>query len=425
MLLRLHYHPGWSVGTQANLSRGHCRLDAGNKDCVIAAQPLVIRWKGTDWQRRGERLSLLGLTAIVAVLLLHFFRKRDAEIIVPTGQTGSTRAVSALAACVLAVAVGRFALDASSGGPFLRHSPPGQLAFAVEGEPVTLGEAGSDRLTFLGWELLGGETPKPGGAISVRLYWQAHDQVKEDLHTILHLYSPHLRRSWAVENQSVLRPPTRVWSPELYYIETIRLDIPLDIPPTLYTLAAGLSSSSGERLRVPGSTDGLLQLREMSVEPLRPGLLQRVRPTTGAPADTDDGLHLQGYDLFDEPAGHSLRLFWETGEGVASDWITYIHMTDPQGELVAQFDGPPLAGLLPTSQWKSNSLYIDRRKLEVPSNLAPGDYLLRIGLYSFESGERLAFQPEDGEQGHFEAGQLLAPIRVHDGKSCYICSGDQ
>ena len=100
-------------------------------------------------------------------------------------------------------------------------------------------------------------------------------------------------------------------------------------------------------------------------------------------------------------------------------------MTDQQGELVAQFDGPPLAGLLPTSQWKSNSLYIDRRKLEVPSSLAPGDYLLRIGLYSFESGERLPFQPEDGEQGHFESGQLLAPIRVHDGKSCYICSGDQ
>ena len=424
VLLRLHYHPGWSVGTQANLSRGPAGWTqvTGLRD---PAQPLVIRWKGTDWQRWGERLSLLGLTAIVAVLLLHFFRKRDAEIIVPTGQTGSTRAVSALAACVLAVAVGRFALDASSGGPFLRHSPPGQLAFAVEGEPVTLGEAGSDRLTFLGWELLGGETPKPGGAISVRLYWQAHDQVEEDLHTILHLYSPHLRRSWAVENQSVLRPPTRVWSPELYYIETIRLDIPLDIPPTLYTLAAGLSSSSGERLRVPGSTDGLLQLREMSVAPLRPGFLQRVRPATGASADTDDGLHLQGYDLLDEPAGHSLRLFWETGEGVASDWITYIHMTDQQGELVAQFDGPPLAGLLPTSQWKPNSLYIDKRKLEVPSSIAPGDYLLRIGLYSFENGERLAFQPEDGEQGHFESGQLLAPIRVHDGKSCYICSGDQ
>ena len=424
VLLRLHYHPGWSVGTQAILSRGPAgwMQVTGLRD---PAQPLVIRWKGTDWQRRGERLSLLGLTAIVAVLLLHFFRRRDAEIIVPTGQTGSTRAVSALAACVLAVAVGRFALDASSGGPFLRHSPPGQLAFAVEGEPVTLGEAGSDRLTFLGWELLGGETPKPGGAISVRLYWQAHDQVEEDLHTILHLYSPHLRRSWAVENQSVLRPPTRVWNPELYYIETIRLDIPLDIPPTLYTLAAGLSSSSGERLRVPGSTDGLLQLREMSVEPLRPGLLQRVRPTTRASADTDDGIHLQGYDLFDEPAGHSLRLFWETGGAVANDWITYIHLIDAQGAMVAQFDGPPLAGLLPTSQWKSNSLYIDSRKLELPSGLAPGEYLLRIGLYSFESGDRLPFQPADGEQGLFEAGQLLVGINVLAADSCYVCSGDQ
>ena len=143
------------------------------------------------------------------------------------------------------------------------------------------------------------------------------------------------------------------------------------------------------------------------------------------PADTDDGLHLQGYDLLDEPAGRSLRLFWETGEAVSSDWITYIHMTDPQGDLVAQFDGPPFAGLLPTSQWKSNSLYIDNRRLELPSSIAPGDYLLRIGLYSFESGERLPFLPEDSGQRDFESGQLVAQIRVHNADSCYICSGDQ
>ena len=212
----------------------------------------------------------------------------------------------------------------------------------------------------------------------------------------------------------------------MYYIETIRLTIPQDIPPAQYKLAAGLVSSSGERLTVSGSTNGLLHLREIAVEPLRPGLLQSARPTTKASADTDDGLHLQGYDLLDEPAGHSLRLFWETGEAVSSDWITYIHMTErAQGELVAQFDGPPFAGLLSTSQWKPNSLYIDNRKLELPSSIAPGDYLLRIGLYSFESGERLPFLPDDSGQRNFESGQLVAQIRVHEAESCYICSGDQ
>ena len=424
MLLRLHFHPAWSAGKQAVLSRGTAGWTqvAGLHD---PAQPLIVRWKGTVWQRWGERLSLTGLLATVAGLYFLVFRRRSGEEQVSAAPSPSTRSVAALVGCVLVVVVLRYTVDWSTRGPFLRHSPPGQLAFSVEGKGSNLGDAATDQLALLGWELLSGGTPGPGGTISVRLYWQAHDSIADDYHTFLHLYTPSLQRSWAVVNQGELRPPTRVWNPAKYYEETMRLFLPADLPPVPYTLVAGLVSSSGQRLSVPGSTDDLVYLREMEVAPLRPGLLQSVRPAAATPADTDDGLHLQGYDLFDEPGGHSLRLFWETGEGVASDWITYIHMTDPQGELVAQFDGAPLAGLLPTSQWKSNSLYIDRRKLEVPSNLAPGDYLLRIGLYSFESGERLPFQPEDGEQGHFESGQLLAPIRVHDGKSCYICSGDQ
>lgn len=423
-LLRLHYHPGWSSDTQASLSRGPAGWTQVT-GLLHPEQPLAIHWKGTVWQRRGEQLSLLGLTAIVAVLLIHLIRRKSVKGFVERRQFESYRTVAALAACLLAAAVARFAIDESSNGPFLRHSPPGRLAFAVEGEPVALGGTGPDSVSLLGWELLGGEDPKPGGAISVRLYWQPHSQVEDDFHTILHLFTQHLRRSWAVENKSILRPPSRVWNPELYYMETVRLAVPQDIPPAQFKLAAGLVSSSGERLAVSGSPDGLLHLREMAVEPLRPGLLQSMRPTTSTPARTDDGLHLQGYDLLDEPAGHSLRLFWETGEAVSSDWITYIHMTDPQGELVAQFDGAPFAGLLPTSQWEPNSLYIDSRRLELPGSIAPGNYLLRIGLYSIESGERLPFLPDDSGQRDFESGQLVAQIRVQDAESCYICSGDQ
>lgn len=73
--------------------------------------------------------------------------------------------------------------------------------------------------------------------------------------------------------------------------------------------------------------------------------------------------------------------------------------------------------------WKPNSLYIDRRKLELPADLVPGSYLLRVGLYSLESGERLHFQPEDSEQDHFEDGQLLVPINVKSEVACPMQCG--
>ena len=171
-------------------------------------------------------------------------------------------------------------------------------------------------------------------------------------------------------------------------------------------------SSAGERLTVPDSPDNLVHLRELAVSPVRPGFFQKERLTTVARAGTADGLRLQGYDLVSTPEGPTLRLFWETGAGVANDWITYVHLHDAQGEHIAQFDGPALDGLQSTSQWQMDALYIDRRQLVFPTGLAPGTYLLRVGLYSFASGERLPFQPDGDGQGHFEDGQLLIPITM-------------
>lgn len=419
-LLRLHFHPGWSAGSQAILSRGAAGWTQVT-NLRDSSQPLEIGWAGTAWQSRGEWMSVLGLLSTFVGLLFLVSLSQGGKAGVGELPDASVGTVAALVGCAVLVVVVRFTLNWSANGPFLRHSPPGELALAAGGEPVTLGDSGTDRVTLLGWEILNGETPKPGGTITVRLYWQAHDQIGEDYHTFLHLYTPSLQRSWAVENTGVLRPPTRVWNPEKYYIETMRLNIPADIPPVPYALVAGLVSSSGERLAVPGSENDSLRLREIAVRPLRSGFMQRVRPTTEASAGTDDGLQLQGYDLLDGPDGRSFRLFWETGKGVTGDWITYIHMTDAKGELVAQFDGPPLAGLLPTSRWQSNSLYIDSRKLERPNDLAAGRYLLRVGLYNFESGERLPFLPDESGHDKFDDGQLLVPVSIFAEESCYVC----
>ena len=415
ILLRLHFHPGWSAGERASLTPG----PAGWMQVTNLSdpgQPLVIRWEGTAWQSWGERLSLVGLlVSLVGLLFISFRRRRGEEA---GGERGhvtrhTSLLVKAMVGCIFVLVVVRYAVDQSSGGPFLRHSPPGQLAFAAEGPPVTLGDASSTQVTLLGWQLLSGSTPEPGGRVRVRLYWQAVGQIDEELHSIVHLYTPSLQRSWAVKNVGIGgRPDSQWWEPDKYYVDDLRLSLPADLPPLSYSLVAGLVTSDGERLNVPGTPDGLLHLRTFDVAPLRPGLFQRERPTIEAQAATDDGLRLQGYDLFEEPGGRTLRLFWETGDGVANDWITYIHLHDSSGERVAQFDGPALAGLQPTSQWHTNALYIDRRQFDLPVELGPGTYLFRIGLYDPISGERLAFKPDGEGQHNFEDGQLLIPLTI-------------
>lgn len=423
MLLRTHFHPGWSAGDRATLSQG----PAGWMQVSSLSNPglpLEIRWEGTAAQRWGERLSLAGLIALVAGLAYLAIRNRskgrsrrpdNSELSSEernfTSQT-SALAVGAMAGCLFAFIVARIALDRSDRGPFLLNSPPGQLAFPIEGDPSEIGDASSSQLTLLGWEQLGSDTPRAGGRVRVRLFWQPHGPIKEELLSFLQLYVPAMQRSWAVENRGVARPDSQWWDPTKYYVDDLLLHLPEDLPPANYSLVAGMVSSSGERLTVPGTEDNLLHLRTLDVAPIRPGFMQRTRPAVEATAATDDGLQLQGYDLLPAADSPTLRLFWETGEGIVNDWITYVHMHDGGGERVAQFDGPAIAGLQTTSQWHSNALYVDRRRLILPEAIEPGEYLLRIGLYDRVSGVRLPFLPSDNSQGNFENGQLLVPLSI-------------
>lgn len=438
ILLRLHYHPGWSAAERATLSAGPAGWTqlSGLRN---PEQPLEIQWAGTVWQRRGEGLSLFGLFAtLVGFLWLTFQQKRSDKQSGRSVSIGSASGtprlsvqnVGALTACMLLLVVTRFAIDRSSRGPFILNSPAGELAFTVQGQPTVLGESGGSQVTFLGWELIQGATPTAGEPIIVRLYWQPHGQLHEQLSGFVHLYTPAIKQSWATANRGVGRPDSQWWNPEKYYIDELLLVVPADVPPITYSLVAGMVSSTGERLTVPGSEgEDLLYLRELAMETSRPGFLQKARPGVPTHADTAGGLYLQGFDLREEAGRHTLRLFWETRAGTENDWITYIHMVDAMGALVAQFDGPALSGLLPTSRWQKNALYIDRRQFELPAELSPGDYLFRIGLYDATTGTRTPFLPQDDFLAHFEEGQLLAPLAippsVSETDSCDLCSGDQ
>ena len=421
VLLWMHFHPGWSAGSQAELSSNHAGwAEATNiRDPEL---PLVLRWEGTVWQRRGEQLWLIGFSACAGAVLFVVVRRRKNRKTGGTavggneiGQVSEDCSIAGqwvLVGLLILLVAARYSISYFDAFPFLHKSPPGGLAFETDGQPLALGDAQTGRVTLLGWDLISDATPKPGDLIVLRLYWQPDELLSQELHSNVHLYSPSLQRSWAVESRGVYRAPTTAWSPEQYYIETMHLYVPLDAPPVPYLLAAGMATAGGKRLAVSGSEDGLAPLREVTVSPLRAGILQRVRPGIAAPANTADRLRIQGYDLEAAHEGVTLRLYFDTAGAVEKNWIIYIHLLGPEGELIDQFDGPPLAGLKPTSEWTRRALYIDRHQITLPTGMLPGEYDLRIGLYDRESGERLSFQPRGEGLVHFEDGQLRVPLSV-------------
>ncbi|MCB0033302.1 MAG: hypothetical protein KDE51_04760, partial [Anaerolineales bacterium] len=86
-------------------------------------------------------------------------------------------------------------------------------------------------------------------------------------------------------------------------------------------------------------------------------------------------------------------------------YTVFIHVLDKQGNLVAQQDSMPQAGGWPTTCWRPDEIVTDRHSLTVTS----GNYELVMGLYWFETGERLpplTDSPEALSDGRLRLGSL-------------------
>jgi hypothetical protein len=66
-----------------------------------------------------------------------------------------------------------------------------------------------------------------------------------------------------------------------------------------------------------------------------------------------------------------------------------VHLVDEQGELVAQSDGTPVYDRYPFSQWAPAETVADSYDIPLPADVPIEAVEVRIGLYEFDSGERL------------------------------------
>ena len=106
-------------------------------------------------------------------------------------------------------------------------------------------------------------------------------------------------------------------------------------------------------------------------------------------ATLGDGIGLLGYDLHPQPvhAGEILylQLHWLVEAKPTADWTVFTHVLahDDAGNptLVAGKDNPPGENSLPTTRWQPGWRILDEYQIQLPSDLASGEYSLEIGLY--------------------------------------------
>ena len=126
----------------------------------------------------------------------------------------------------------------------------------------------------------------------------------------------------------------------------------------------------------------------------------RSEPADTAPrnakATWENGIRLLGYRLASmQDDALLVELYWQAAEPVSDDYTVFCHVLR-DGARVGQHDGLPAGGYYLTSQWRAGDIVRDQHLASLSSPCGEGACAVLVGLYRWETGERLVLLDEGG-----------------------------
>ena len=139
-----------------------------------------------------------------------------------------------------------------------------------------------------------------------------------------------------------------------------------------------------------------------------PASLNRLDVTFG------DKIKLLGYEMPEQRVRRGtplpVTLYWQALAPVERDYTAFVHLFGRADQPIGQEDTYPGGGNDPTSQWKPGEVLRDQHEvLAVPEARAPGAGTVDVGLYDFETKQRL---PAFDRDGHPLERVMLSPFKL-------------
>ena len=136
---------------------------------------------------------------------------------------------------------------------------------------------------------------------------------------------------------------------------------------------------------------------DLDPEPFTIATLIQTEPRPAVPDPTahfEQGITLRAALVRAESTGATVKLWWETRAPITKDFTVFVHY-QRDGVRIAQHDGPPGYGHLPTTTWQIGDLILDQHPV---TNMTPDPDrdTLRIGLYDPATGQGLGVLNDDG-----------------------------
>jgi 4-amino-4-deoxy-L-arabinose transferase-like glycosyltransferase len=252
-----------------------------------------------------------------------------------------------------------------------------------------------DGLRLLGYSLTS-KLIRPGDTLPFVLFWQAREKIGRDYLVSLQLQDED-GQAWG-EHRS--RPvegayPTIRWDEGEIVRDQRDWVVPPDVPSGRHRLLVSLiDEASGKQV-------GQADLGWLTVE-------ARERVTTVPPIgyplvmNLNHQVELLGYDLEETSLGPGdtlhLTLHWRALAKMDKSYTVFIHLLDNDSRIRGQKDSVPGDGTLPTTSWMAGEIITDRYEIAVHSDAQPGRYVLEIGFYDVDTGQRLPVVNQESQR---------------------------
>ncbi len=117
-------------------------------------------------------------------------------------------------------------------------------------------------------------------------------------------------------------------------------------------------------------------------------------------AELGESIVLTGYEYYPQPVAPGatayVTLFWQARETAPAAYTVFVHVLDADGQLVAQSDAMPLGGQYTTDEWQPGDQIGDRHDIVLPADLPAGEYRVQVGMYRWDTLERVSAAAADG-----------------------------
>lgn len=182
--------------------------------------------------------------------------------------------------------------------------------------------------------------------------------------------------------QTILFSPA-YWYPGQIYIENQVIHLFNDLQPGIYVLNLDFKDKYDKE-----TTSTPLGLLPVGI----------VLPDDNLNINFANEIQLTGYQLTpgESPDKFQIALNWQALQSMDKNYTVTIQLLDQNKNLMAQVDKPPVGGVYPTSVWQPGRPVLDVYHLELPEAVPNGIYQLVVGVYDYQTMQRLPVMAAPG-----------------------------